>query len=534
MAFLAAPQPADAGAVRSNFGFTTSILPRNDDGSTSTVALPFTVNFFGNSYSSLFVNNNGNVTFGFSLGSFTPEGLTGATGIPIIAPFWADVDTRGLGSSEVKYGPDTVNGRAAFGVNFVNVGYYGSHDDKLNSFQLVLIDRSDTGAGNFDIEFNYDRILWETGDASGGSGGFGGTSAGAGYSNGTGVEGTFFEVPGSRIPGSFLDSNSNGLVHRTQGGSVLGRLVFFVRGGEVTTGPPPVISSICGPGPNPPPASISGSTGAQGVLDPANTDSNKGLVWPTGATQAAINTDTGRVRFFAGTNPVGTAFLPGTGIAPAFPDGKIHFLSVRLPSTTAVQFFSPSQGVDFPVILLSCQDVILAAGSNLFGGGGGLFESVRFTSGADLLGDGMPVQFPGFPGSVDATGITPQGPAGFGPRAGSLPSPATLYPPRGGGGGEGGIFTLPDSRTLLGGGSGGAAVVIAATQRITVNGTLNASGLHASGSGQGGAGGSVRLAALLVEGTGAINTSGGQGTPNGPNGPIEIQAFLRMGPWCER
>ena len=69
--------------------------------------------------------------------------------------------------------------------------------------QIVLTDRTDTGAGNFDIYFNYTRITWETGSASGGSNGFGGVSAAVGYNAGTGNQpGTFFELPGSRVPGS--------------------------------------------------------------------------------------------------------------------------------------------------------------------------------------------------------------------------------------------------------------------------------------------------------------------------------------------
>ena len=69
----------------------------------------------------------------------------------------------------VTYGVDTVNGHPAFGVDYENVGYYGTHTDKLNSFQLILIDRSDTGiAGAFDIEFDYDKVQWEAGDASNG------------------------------------------------------------------------------------------------------------------------------------------------------------------------------------------------------------------------------------------------------------------------------------------------------------------------------------------------------------------------------
>jgi hypothetical protein len=164
---------ASAAAVRS--GFDANSLARNDDGSVGS-ALPFTINFFGNSYSALFINNNGNVTFDSALGTFTPFPIN-TTNRVIIAPFFADVDTRGSGSGIVTYGSGTVDGRPAFGVNWVDVGYYSGHFDKLNSFQLVIIDRSDIDPGDFDFELNHDQIQWETGDASQGSGGLGGLSA---------------------------------------------------------------------------------------------------------------------------------------------------------------------------------------------------------------------------------------------------------------------------------------------------------------------------------------------------------------------
>src|SRR5262249_45072988 len=116
---------------------------------------------------------------------------------PIIAPFFADVDTRGAGSGLVTYGETTFGGRKAFCVNWVGVGYYSAHTDLVNSLQLVLVDRTNVGVGDFDIMFNYDALNWETGDASGGSGGFNGTEAGAGYSAGDGVTSHFFQFPGS-------------------------------------------------------------------------------------------------------------------------------------------------------------------------------------------------------------------------------------------------------------------------------------------------------------------------------------------------
>ena len=199
--------PNVATSIRNLPGCTANTLPANDDGSTAAIPLPFSANYFGTTYTQTFVNNNGNITFNGPLGTFTPFSLNTTT-VPIIAPFFADVDTRGAGSGLTQYGNDTVGGRAAFCVNWINVGYFPSATNLLNSFQLILIDRADTGAGNFDIEFNYNSILWETGGASGGTGGLGGNSARAGYANGTMAAGTFLELPGSAVNGGLLDSNA--------------------------------------------------------------------------------------------------------------------------------------------------------------------------------------------------------------------------------------------------------------------------------------------------------------------------------------
>ena len=120
-ATLAAPA-AFAGAVH-DAGLFTTVLARNDDGSTGSVGIGFSIHFYGlSSQSTLFVNNNGNVTFTGPLSTFTPFGLLTST-IPIIAPFFADVDTRNLGSDVVRYGTGSIGGRSVFGVNWIDVGY---------------------------------------------------------------------------------------------------------------------------------------------------------------------------------------------------------------------------------------------------------------------------------------------------------------------------------------------------------------------------------------------------------------------------
>lgn len=228
VAFVLLMAPAaHAGAIHDANLFTTN-FPGNDDGSTALQSLGFGINFNGVNYSSAYVNNNGNITFTTPLSTFTPFGITGGS-LPMLAPFFADVDTRA--GATAHYGTATLDGHNVFGVNWIDVGYYSRHTDKLNSFQLIVVDRSDTGAGNFDFEFNYDTINWETGDASGGSGGFGGTPAHAGWTNGAG---SFFEFAGSGVTGSFEDTNpTTGLIHGRRLSDIDGQYIFQVRNGQV-------------------------------------------------------------------------------------------------------------------------------------------------------------------------------------------------------------------------------------------------------------------------------------------------------------
>ena len=231
-----------SGAVRNLAFCSTNTFFRNDDGSTGPVNLGFGLNFFGNTFSSLYVNNNGNVTFTRPLGTYTPFNVTSQTGLPIIAPYFADVDTRNAASGQVHYGAGEIDGRPAFCVNWLDagfggnkgVGYYGSHADKLNTFQLLLISRDDRGAGDFDIEMNYDNMQWETGDASGGSGGFGGTPAEVAYTNGSGRS---FLLPGSFSSGHLTDGGPDALVsHSLNSPDQLGRYLFQVANGEAPIG----------------------------------------------------------------------------------------------------------------------------------------------------------------------------------------------------------------------------------------------------------------------------------------------------------
>lgn len=214
-------------------GFDATALAANDDGSTGLVGFGLgPLNFFGTDYTGAYLNNNGNMTFGSALSTYTPFGITGGT-LAMIAPFFADVDTRG-GLPLMKYGNGTFEGHAAFGQTWRDVGFYYANGALRNTFQTLLVDRSDIAAKDFDIYFNYDTIKWETGDASGGSAGLGGRSAHAGYTNGLG---SFYELPGSGVNGAFLDGGVNALNTHSLNRTEAGRYLFMVRSGVVHGAP---------------------------------------------------------------------------------------------------------------------------------------------------------------------------------------------------------------------------------------------------------------------------------------------------------
>ncbi|MDP4954321.1 MAG: hypothetical protein NWQ53_11810, partial [Flavobacteriales bacterium] len=66
--------------------YTWTQLPANDDGSTGQINIPFDFLLYGITYNSLYINNNGNVSFDNPYSWFTSAGFP--IGTPMIAPFW--------------------------------------------------------------------------------------------------------------------------------------------------------------------------------------------------------------------------------------------------------------------------------------------------------------------------------------------------------------------------------------------------------------------------------------------------------------
>ncbi|HAT13921.1 MAG TPA: hypothetical protein DCS91_10420 [Microcoleaceae bacterium UBA11344] len=155
---------------------------RGDDGFSGPFPLGFSLTYFGQTYDQFFVNINGNISFGNGVTTFTPESLNTTQEAPIIAPYWADLDTRPTNGGTVTLRTDIPNQVI---VTWDQVGYYSNNTDKLASFQLVLRGQNyNTPPNEGNIGFFYKDIQWETGDASGGTRGFDGTQAAAGFGDG--------------------------------------------------------------------------------------------------------------------------------------------------------------------------------------------------------------------------------------------------------------------------------------------------------------------------------------------------------------
>lgn len=184
------------------------IANNGDDAVNGPFSLGWDFCFYGETYSQVFINNNGNLSFGTSYGTFTPAGFP-STQYVMIAPFWGDVNMAAEGGNCYYAITET-----AMYVNWVEVGYYGSNDNLKNSFQVIITDGSDPIVpGGNNVSFAYLDMNWTTGTASQGTAGFGGAPAQVGANSGDGN--TFILFGEFNVDSDFYDGpyNENDGVH---------------------------------------------------------------------------------------------------------------------------------------------------------------------------------------------------------------------------------------------------------------------------------------------------------------------------------
>ncbi|XP_026225589.1 alpha-tectorin [Anabas testudineus] len=234
--------------------------PKMDDGSSPEIALLIPFIFFNVPYRSIYVNNNGVISFNVQVSQFTPEAFPLSDSRSFIAPLWADVHNGIRGDVYYRESTEpeilerstqdvrkyfknmpTFTATWVFIATWHQVTFYGgSQTTPVNTFQTVLI--SD-GVAYFSM-FNYGEIAWSTGTASGGDPltGLGGTTAQSGFNGGD--IGHFFNLPGSRsndvvnieqttnvnIPGRWFFRIDTELIDPANGCSYNGR---YYRRGEI-------------------------------------------------------------------------------------------------------------------------------------------------------------------------------------------------------------------------------------------------------------------------------------------------------------
>jgi hypothetical protein len=207
------PAPIDASGGAGGPGVAP--LYQNDDWSTAGITLPFKFCFYGDttagsSTNQLFINNNGNVSFGSANPVFSAVPFPTNPNV-MIAPFWADVATV-LSTNTSITGYNTSGGVVYYKltstyliVQWDSVGVY-NHPGQINSFQLIITNGTDPilPPGS-NISFCYGEMQWACGDASGGTNGFGYSTGGfpatVGLNKGDGVNSTqisLFDTTGTR------------------------------------------------------------------------------------------------------------------------------------------------------------------------------------------------------------------------------------------------------------------------------------------------------------------------------------------------
>ncbi|XP_021335883.2 uncharacterized protein si:dkey-32n7.7 isoform X2 [Danio rerio] len=192
------------------------INPQSDDGSSPPIPLLQSFVYFGNTYDTIFVNNNGDLTFDKPLHQYNPDNFPAYSTRDIIAPLWTDINNGMEGTISYRQvtNGDILN-RASKDINryFPNlnfsaswvfiatwdkVPYYGYRESE-STFQVVLV--SDKKR-SFTL-MHYDYITYTQ-------------SAESGYdTNGSTV---FYSIPVSDVTNLPYTSNVN----------VKGRWVFRV------------------------------------------------------------------------------------------------------------------------------------------------------------------------------------------------------------------------------------------------------------------------------------------------------------------
>lgn len=212
------------------------------------IPIGFDINFFGTTYSDVFINSNGSISFGSGSSNYGDplnEILDGAAGL---VPFGVDLDNRdvtdirqrwGTGERHADFyywGRSTYEGKDAFVATWMNSQIYSAGTKKdFNTFQVIIVN---TGNGNADYIINYGSMQDANNEA--GYGCASGTCLAAGFGSNQGgttlyaslQDGTGFLYNGSETRNA-IDGGSKALSQATLNSEVPGQFIFNMVDGYV-------------------------------------------------------------------------------------------------------------------------------------------------------------------------------------------------------------------------------------------------------------------------------------------------------------
>ncbi len=144
--------------------------PEGEDSSTG-FPIGFDINFFGTTYSDVFVNSNGSISFGHGSDNYDHPLEEVLDGYPGVVAFGVDLDNRDLFEHESSWSPDrsgdffywgrtTFEGHNAFVATWMNSQDYRASSSKTNwnTFQIMLVDIDGDAGDDLDIVVNYGGI----------------------------------------------------------------------------------------------------------------------------------------------------------------------------------------------------------------------------------------------------------------------------------------------------------------------------------------------------------------------------------------
>jgi len=231
------------GLVASTNAFADAIIPINDalptcDGyfASCRISIGFDINFYGATYSDF-------ISIGGGIQLYHDSFYDNYRMIAPFHPFSTGGDSYGISypKENSTYGYLLYNGRPAIAVTWTDIQAHPNvniTDIQHFGSQLVLVDRSDISAGDFDFIFNFnpDSIQWNDEKYTA----FFGYATDAHITNDYGYMTKKIDTLLLPYDVALLPYSSSELAYNSLNSDVAGRYVFEVRNGVVTNPLPPL------------------------------------------------------------------------------------------------------------------------------------------------------------------------------------------------------------------------------------------------------------------------------------------------------